>query len=131
MLTEYCMGAADSSVRRVYSCAGQTRVAVTLTSAHAGWESKGNRSPAIDNQILNIDGRRTLRQPAVAAFKDLGGRCLAGPANVSTTVYRPPCLPEFQYCGQLRRCGEQILNQPWAISRPLFPAIPPGRSNLR
>src|SRR5687768_132176 len=131
MLTEYCMGTADSSVRRVYSCAGQTRVELTLMSAQAEWESKGNRSPAMDNQVMNFDGTRTLRQLAVAAFKDLGDRCLSGPANVSNTVYRPPCLPEFQYCGQLRQCGEQTLNQPWATSRPLFPAIPPDRSSLR
>ncbi|MCG3771410.1 MAG: hypothetical protein JW384_02596 [Nitrosomonadaceae bacterium] len=70
MLKEYLIGVADSSVMRVYSAAGQTRLALIVVSAMAVLPNTNNRAPIpnVERRAFNVEINKGLRQVKTAAI---------------------------------------------------------------
>ena len=80
---------------RVYSAAGQTRPALIVVSAMAALLNINSKAPilVVESRVLNFKKNKVLRQVNPAAVR---GVVLA---NVSDTVYPPPCPLEFRCFG--------------------------------
>ena len=83
------MGKADSSVRRVYSGAGQTRTELTRVFAKTVLLSDKSGSIAINKSMAHAGGTERLRQQTIA-------RGFLGFAIALNTVSLSPYAPEFQ-----------------------------------